>query len=119
LAWVNDVPRATFQRRVLAVVEDDNGQIVAVVAWQDIVRVDLEGLWLEVLAVAADQQHTGKGREGYELTVAHLRSIERGGDHLAGLVHARNHRSKRLLTAFGWTDVRIWDDEHELWVGTL
>lgn len=85
---------------------------------QDIVRVDLEGIWLEVLAVEFDHQHGGQGHAAYELTIDHLRMIERDGDQLAGLVHVDNHRSRRLLTAHGWSSVATWDD-HELWVGSL
>jgi RimJ/RimL family protein N-acetyltransferase len=116
--WLNDAPRAAFQRRKLALVESDDGSLVAVVAWQDIVRVDLEGIWLEVLAAATSHQHGGKGREAYDVTVTHLRTIDRNGDHLAGLVHSDNHRSKRLLASVGWSEIAPWDD-HELWVGTL
>lgn len=117
VGWANDLPRARFQRRTLARVEDGEAT-AAVVAWQDIVRVDLEGIWLEVLAVALDHQHGGQGRAAYELTIEHLRTVEREGDHLAGLVHVDNHRSMRLLAAFGWSSVATWDD-HELWVGSL
>lgn len=117
VGWANDLPRARFQRRTLGILEESE-QIAAVVAWQDITRVDLEGIWVEVLAVALDHQHGGRGLEAYELTVDHLRTIERDGDHLAGLVHVDNDRSKRLLTTFGWSSVAPWDD-HELWVGSL
>jgi hypothetical protein len=117
VSWANDLPRARFQRRTLAFIE--NGEAaVAVVAWQDIVRVDLEGIWLEVLAVQLEHQHGGRGQAAYELTIDHLRTIERDGDHLAGLVHVDNDRSRRLLTAAGWSSVAPWDD-HELWVGAL
>lgn len=115
VGWANDLPRARFQRRTLAFIEDG---AAAVVAWQDIVRVDLEGIWLEVLAVGLGHQHGGRGQAAYELTVDHMRTIERDGDQIAGLVHVDNNRSKRLLTAFGWTSVAPWDD-HELWVGSL
>ena len=117
IGWANDLPRARFQRRTLALIEDGEAT-AAVVAWQDIVRVDLEGIWLEVLAVALDHQHGGQGQAAYQLTIDHLRTIERDGDQLAGLVHVDNHRSKRLLTAYGWSSVATWDD-HELWVGSL
>lgn len=117
-AWANDTPAATFQRRTLALVEDHTGDPVAVVAWQDITRVDLEGIWIEVLAVALEHQHTGQGRAVYELTVEHLRTIDRNGDHLAALVHTDNHRSKRLLASASWNSGTLWDD-HELWVGSL
>jgi hypothetical protein len=117
VCWANDLPRARFQRRTLAFIED-GGATVAVVAWQDIVRVDLEGIWLEVLAVELEHQHGGRGQAAYELTIDHLRAIEHDGDQLAGLVHVDNDRSKRLLTAYGWSSVAPWDD-HELWVGSL
>jgi hypothetical protein len=117
VGWANDLPRARFQRRTLAFIED-GGETVAVVAWQDIVRVDLEGIWLEVLAVELDHQHGGRGQAAYELTTDHLRTIEREGDYVAGLVHVDNDRSKRLLTTYGWSNVAPWDD-HELWVGQL
>ena len=117
IGWANDLPRARFQRRTLALIEDGEAT-AAGVAWQDIVRVDLEGIWLEVLAVALDHQHGGRGQDAYQLTIDHLRTIERDGDQLAGLVHLDNHRSKRLLTAYGWSSVATWDD-HELWVGSL
>jgi hypothetical protein len=54
----------------------------------------------------------------YDLVVEHLRTVDREGDHLAGLVHVDNQRSKRLLASAGWTSVTQWDD-HELWVGCL
>ncbi len=115
--WLNDMPRTAFQRRQLAcVVEGDD--LVAVAAWQDIVRVDLEGIWLEVLAVASDHQHAGRGRRAYDLVVEHLRTVERDGDRLAGLVHRDNDRSKRLLRAAGWGFVSP-SDRYELWVGML
>ena len=63
VGWLNDTPRAVFQPRQLVVLEDA-GAVVAVAAWQDIVRVDLEGIWIEVLPVAAAAQHGGKGRSG-------------------------------------------------------
>lgn len=53
IGWVNDLPRATFQRRVLGMIEQ-SGDLVAVIAWQDITRADLDGVWLEVLAVSLD-----------------------------------------------------------------
>jgi hypothetical protein len=99
------------------VIEDDDGATVAVAAWQDITRVDLEGIWLEVLAVAVAHQHAGRGRAVYDLVVEHIRTVDREGDHLAGLVHVDNQRSKRLLARAGWTSVTQWDD-HELWVGS-
>lgn len=117
IGWVNDLPRATFQRRVLGMIEQ-SGDLVAVVAWQDITRVDLDGIWLEVLAVSLDHQHGGRGAASYELLVDHLRQLERDGDHLAGLVHVNNARSMRLLDSVGWAFVSSWG-EHELWVGHL
>lgn len=117
IGWVNDLPRARFQRRMLSLIEE-NGDLVAVAAWQDITRVDLEGVWLEVLAVSLDHQHHGHGVASYDLVLDHLRSIERDGDHPAGLVHVDNARSKRLLDSRGWTFVSQWGD-HGLWVGRL
>lgn len=117
IGWVNDLPRATFQRRVLGMIEESD-DVIAVVAWQDITRVDLDGIWLEVLAVSVDHQHGGGGVASYELLVDHLRQLERDGDHLAGLVHVDNARSKRLLASVGWAFVSSWG-EHELWVGHL
>lgn len=118
IGWVTDVPRATFQRRALAFVDDDGGDVVAVVAWQDITRIDIEGIWLEVLAVGLDHQHRGNGQAVLDATLEHLRTIDRDGDRVAGLVHPDNTRSKRLLTRAGWTDVAVLDG-HELWVGAL
>ncbi len=43
VGWVNDVPRSRFQRRALMLVEDDDRELIAVSAWQDIVRVDNPG----------------------------------------------------------------------------
>ena len=116
-AWLNDIPRTTFQRRALGLLEEGD-DLVAVVAWQDIVRVDLEGIWLEVLAVATSHQHSGRGRQVYDLTIDHLGTIDRDGDHIAGLVHGDNRRSQRLLTEVGWTSVGRSDD-HDLWVGAI
>lgn len=116
-AWLNDIPRTAFQRRALAlVVEGDD--LVAVVAWQDIVRVDIEGIWLEVLAVDTSHQHSGRGRQVYDLTASHLAALDRDGDDIAGLVHQKNGRSKRLLAEVGWNFVAPSDD-YELWVGRL
>ncbi len=97
---------------------EQSGDVVAVVAWQDITRVDLDGIWLEVLAVSVDHQHGGNRVASYELLADHLRQLERDGDHLAGLVHVDNARSKRLLDSVGWTFLSSWG-EHELWVGHL
>lgn len=115
--WLNDIPRTTFQHRVLALIEEGD-DLIAVVAWQDIIRVDIEGIWLEVLAVESSNQHAGQGRRAYDLVVEHLRTIERDGDHLAGLVHRDNDRSKRLLGAVGWSFISPSDD-YELWIGSL
>jgi hypothetical protein len=117
LAWLDDVPKTLFQRRRLALIEEDD-QLMAIVAWQDIVRVDLEGIWLEVLAVATPKQHGGHGQRSYDLINDHLRTVERNGDVVAGLVHVENARSKRLLTVKGWRSAALCDD-NELWVGSL
>ena len=61
VGWLNDVPKAVFQRRQLVILEDA-GAVAAVAALQDIVRVDLEGIWLEVLAVAVTSQYAGGAR---------------------------------------------------------
>lgn len=75
--------------------------------------------WIRTDAVGcANDLPRAQFQAAYELTIDHLRTIERDGDHLAGLVHVDNHRSKRLLTACGWSSVAPWDD-HELWVGSL
>jgi hypothetical protein len=117
VGWVNDVPRSTFQRRALALIEDNEGGLIAVAGWQDIVQVDVEGIWLEVLAVAADCQHSGNGQCVYDLVVDRLSGdVDRLGNHLAGLVHPDNVRSKRLLASVGWRAFTPWDD-HELWIG--
>lgn len=42
VGWANDLPLARFQRRTLAFVEEAE-VTTAVVAWQDITRVDLDG----------------------------------------------------------------------------
>ncbi len=115
--WLNDIPRTTFQRRALVLIEEGD-DLVAVVAWQDIIRVDIEGIWLEVLAVESKHQHAGQGRRAYDLVVEHLRTVDREGDHLAGLVHRENDRSKRLLGGVGWAMVSRSGD-HELWVGSI
>ncbi len=118
VGWLNDIPKAVFQRRQLALLEDA-GAVAAVAAWQDIVRVDLEGIWLEVLAVGLTSQHGGRGQEAYELVIDHLRTVERDGDLLAGLVHVDNDRSQRMLTRNGWRAVAPWEGNHELWVGQI
>ena len=55
-------PYAAFQRRNLHLVEDKAEELITLFAWQDIVRVDVEGIWLEVLAVSLQHQHKGTGR---------------------------------------------------------
>ena len=60
--WLNDIPRTRFQRRSVGLVENED-ELVAVVAWHDIARIDLEGIWLEVLAVSVDSQHGGHGTQ--------------------------------------------------------
>lgn len=117
VVWLNDVPRARFQRRSVGFIEDAD-QLIAVVAWQDIARIDLEGIWLEVLAVGLTHQHGGNGSRTYDVTVDHLRTIDRDGDNLAGLVHVDNGRSQRLLAAKHWSAVATWGDD-ELWIGSL
>lgn len=101
IGWANDVPRATFQRRGLAIVDDEIGAMAAVVAWQDITRVDLDGVLLECLAVNRDHQHRGCGREVLDATMEHLRGIDHDGNHVAGLVHPDNTRGQRLLASAG------------------
>lgn len=118
LRWLNDVPKAAFQRRQLARIEDGTA-LVAVVAWQDIVLVDLEGIWLEVIAVGSTYQHGGHGQDAYDLVVDELQRVDRDGDHLAGVLHIDNQRSKRLLERNGWQHTAAWDADHELWVGRL
>ena len=118
LAWLNDRPRAVFQRRALNLVEDDDGALVAIVAWQDIVRIDRDGIWLEVLAVATDHQHHGTGEQVLALATDHFRTIERDSDDLACLVHPDNHRSRRMLTNAGWLTLGRLDD-HDLMIGRL
>ena len=118
LVWLNDVPRAVYQRRQLGLIEDDAGDLTAVVAWQDIADITIDGIWLKVLAVSLGHQHAGTGRAAYDITLGHLWTLEREGDHLAGLVHVNNQRSKRLLESVGWTNAALWD-HHELWVGSL
>jgi GNAT superfamily N-acetyltransferase len=116
-AWLNDVPRAVFQRRQIAFIED-LGELVTVAAWQDIVRVDLDGIWLEVLAVTLAHQHHGQGQQSYELIIDHLRGLDRDGDTLAGLVHVDNQCSQQLLATKGWQRITTWGD-HDFWVGVL
>ena len=108
-----------FQRRAIALVEDDDSTLVAVASWQDIVRIDLDGIWVEELAVATTHQHSDTGTTAYELATDHLRTIDRDGDHLAALVHVSNTRSKRLLSTVGWQKTTDGDGDHELWFGRL
>lgn len=116
VAWLNDVPYATFQRKNLHLVESDAGDIVAVFAWQDIVRIDVDGLWLEVVAVAVAHQHGGVGRQVLADAKAHLATVERDGDVIAGLVHPDNQRSRDMLLADNW--VRVGElDGHDLMMG--
>lgn len=79
MGWANDLPRARFRRRTLAFIEDGEAT-VSVVAWQDIVRVDLEGIWLEVLAVELDHQHVGSPET---LPITKLSTSSMGGVTLA------------------------------------
>lgn len=118
-AWINDVPRSEFQRRSLALIEDDDATLAAVAAWQDIVRVDVEGIRIEVLGVANSHQQRGAGIAVHQLVIEHVRTADRQGDHLAGLVHIDNARSKRLLTTAGWHSAATWDKHYELWLGGL
>ena len=118
IGWLNDLPKSVFQRRHLALI-DDGSSVVAITAWQDIIRVDLEGIWLEVLAVAAGSQHRGVGQATYDLVIEHLRTVDRDGDHVVGVVHLANSRSQRLLDRNGWQRVAAWDADHELWAGRL
>lgn len=118
IGWLNDIPKSGFQRRHLALVEDGSS-LVGVTAWQDIIRVDLEGIWLEVLAVSTESQHGGLGQAVYDLVIDHLRTVDRDGDHLGGVVHVDNERSQRLLDRNGWQRVADWDTDHELWAGLL
>ena len=115
--WVNDAPHATFQRRCLHVVEE-SGDLVAVIAWQDIAWIDVEGIWIEVLAVAVAQQHRGTGRAVLRLVLDHLATVDREGDAVAGLVHPDHHRSHAMLTAAGWTEIGEMDG-YILMVGSL
>lgn len=118
IGWLNDLPKSVFQRRHLALVEDGSS-VVAVTAWQDIIRVDLDGIWLEVLAVASGSQHGGIGQATFDLVIDHLRTVDRDGDHVVGVVHADNWRSQRLLDRNDWKGVVAWDADHELWAGRL
>lgn len=116
LAWVNDVPRARFQRRALHLVEEDS-TCIGVVAWQDIARIDVDGIWLEVLALDVDHQGAGVGSRLLDATTDHLRGIDRDGDHLAGLVHPDNTRCQQLLSSAGWQCIAA-PDGHQLWIAS-
>lgn len=117
-AWLNDMPYAAFQRRNLHVVEDEANELIAVFAWQDIVRVDIEGIWLEVLAVSLEHQHQRTGRTVLAAAKAHVATIDRDGDAIVGLVHPDNHRSRRLLSDDSW--VRVGElDGHDLMASRL
>lgn len=118
IGWLNDIPKAAFQRRHLSLAENGSS-LVAVAAWQDILRIDLDGIWLEVLAVAAGFQHGGNGQASYDLVTDHLRTVDREGDHVVGLVHSDNERSQRLLDRNGWRRIADLDTDHELWAGHL
>ena len=92
MGWANDLPLARFQRRTLAFVED-GGATTAVVAWQDITRVDIDGTWLEVLSVALDHQHSGQGQAAYELTIGGV-----GGEgKVSALAGAEDQRINRII----------------------
>ena len=118
--WLNDTPRNTFQRRSLALAETTHrdGDVIGVVAWQDITNIDLEGIWLEVVAIRVDHQHRGTGQAILDLTIEHLRTIDRDGDHIAGLVHPNNTPCRQLLTSAGWTNITTLSG-HELWATKL
>lgn len=112
-AWLHDLPYAAFQHRSLHVVEDEDNELIAVFAWQDIVRVDVEGIWLEVLAVSLEHQHQGTGRAVLTAAKAHLVTTERDGDAIVALVHPDNDRSRRLVSDDGW--IRVSElDGHDL-----
>jgi GNAT superfamily N-acetyltransferase len=96
---------ARFQRRNLHLAEDD-GELVAVFAWRDIVEIDADGIWLDVVAVTASRRHSGVGRQVLALVLAHLVAVERGEDVIAGLVHPNNVGSQAMLVDAGWQPVR-------------
>ena len=117
-AWLHDLPYAAFQHRSLHVVEDEANELIAVFAWQDIVRVDVEGIWLEVLAVSLEHQHQGTGRAVLTAAKAHLVTTERDGDAIVALVHPDNDRSRRLVSDDGW--IRVGElDGHDLMASRL
>jgi hypothetical protein len=104
IGWLSARP-ARFQCRNLHLVED-RGELVAVFAWRDIVEMDVDGIWFEVLAVSVPRRHCGTGREVLALAEAHLLTVEREGDVIAGLVHPDNVGSQAMLAAAGWQQVR-------------
>jgi RimJ/RimL family protein N-acetyltransferase len=97
--------QARFQRRSLHLVMDD-GELVAVFAWRDIVEIDADRIWLKVVAVTALRRHSGVGRQILALVLAHLVAVERGEDVIAGLVHPGNVGSQAMLVDAGWQPVR-------------
>lgn len=118
VAWLNDLPYTTFQRRHIQLVEDDDDTVVAVYAWQDITRIDIDGIWLEVLAVATGHQHRGTGRAVLAAAKTHLAATPHDGQAIAGLVHPDNHRSRDMLLDDGWIHLGQLDG-HDLLVGRL
>ena len=85
---VYDFPAANLE-----LVEDDRGDLVAVYARQDITRIDVEGIWLEVLAVAVDGQHCGTGRTVLAEAKTRIAVPPHDGQVIAGLVHPDNTQS--------------------------
>jgi hypothetical protein len=118
IAWLNDLPYATFQRRHLSPVEAADGEAIAVYAWQDITRIDIDGIWLEVLAVAVNHQHSGAGRAVLAEAKTHIVATPHDGEAIAGLVHPDNHRSRNMLLVDGWTNIGQLEG-HDLLVGRL
>jgi hypothetical protein len=84
----------------------DDGELVAVFAWRDIVEIDADRIWLKVVAVTALRRHSGVGRQILALVLAHLVAVERGEDVIAGLVHPGNVGSQAMLVDAGWQPVR-------------
>jgi hypothetical protein len=80
--------------------------LVAVFAWRDIVEIDADGIWLEVVAVSTARRHSGVGRQVLALVRAHLVAVEREGDVIAGLVHPGNVGSQAMLVDAGWQALR-------------
>jgi hypothetical protein len=116
--WLNDLPYATFQRRNLELVENDRGDLVAVYAGQDITRIYVEGIWLEVLAVAVDDRHAGTGRTVLAEAKTRIAAAPHDGQVIAGLVHPDNTRSRAMLEADGWLQIGKLEG-HDLLVGPL